>query len=79
MFDNLEENTTGIGERMFHRLFHKNIDFGNAVPYNEFVITLPRSIQDTATHQHHFSKAPGCCGAIGSMDALHVTLWRNCR
>jgi hypothetical protein len=72
MFDDLEENT-GIGEETFRRFFHKFIQFGSTVLYNEFVITPCDSNQHTATHQHEFNKA-GCHGAIGSTDAVHVTL-----
>jgi hypothetical protein len=71
-FDDLEENT-GIGEETFRRFFHTFIQFGSTVLYNEFVITPSDSNQHTATHQHEFNKA-GCHGAIGSTDAVHVTL-----
>jgi hypothetical protein len=71
-FDNLEENT-GIGEETFRRFFHKFIEFGSTVLYDEFVITPSKSNPHTSTHQHEFNKA-GCHGAIGSTDAVHVSL-----
>jgi hypothetical protein len=70
--DDLEENT-GIGEETFRRFFHKFIHFGSTALYDEFVITPSDSNHDTATHQHEFAQA-GCHGAIGSTDAVHVTL-----
>jgi hypothetical protein len=71
-FDDLEENA-GIGEDAFRRFFHKFIDVGSTVSCNEFIIAPGESNQDTATHQHEFNEA-GCHGAIGSTDAVHVTL-----
>ena len=71
-FDVLEENT-GIGEEMFRQFFHKFIEFGSTVLHDEFVITPSKSNPHTSTHQREFNKA-GCHGAIGSTDAVHVTL-----
>ena len=70
--DDLEENA-GIGEETFRRFFHKFIHFGSTLSCDEFVITPSESNQDTATHQHELAQA-GCHGAIGSADAVRVTL-----
>jgi hypothetical protein len=71
-FDDLEENAR-IGDETFRRFFRKFVVFGSTVSCNEFVIAPSESDQDTATHQHELNEA-GCHGAIGSTDAVHVTL-----
>jgi hypothetical protein len=72
MLNDFEENT-GIGEETSPGFFHKFNHFGSTALCAEFVITPTERNQDAASHQHEFAQA-GCHGAIGSADAVCVTL-----
>ena len=74
-FDDLEE-CTFISERTDERFFHKFIEYGSTVMYNDYIVAPQTSIE-ADLHMHEFRDA-GFDGGIGSMDATHVTI-ENCR
>ena len=70
-FDDLEEST-GISAEVHRIFFHKSLDYGVEILYPRFV-KYPTTSQEGLTHSLEFNKA-GMHGAIGSMDACHITI-----
>ena len=70
-FDDLAEST-GISEPVHRDFFHKHILFGKDVIYPKYV-KFPTSSEEASYHSYEFDMA-GMHGAIGSMDACHVTV-----
>jgi hypothetical protein len=69
MFDDLSESTA-ISEEVIRVFFHKFIEYGSSVLYQQYVVA-PTTVDDAIKHSHEFEMA-GLPGAIGSMDASHV-------
>ena len=74
-FDDLEE-ITFISERTHERFFKKFIEYGDIYLYPEYVIS-PSNPEDAKRHMFEMGLA-GFNGAIGSIDATHVTI-ESCR
>ena len=74
-FDCLEE-LTFISERTHERFFAKFIEYGATNLYTEYVVA-PQTAEEAQSHMYEMGLA-GFNGALGSMDATHVTI-ENCR
>lgn len=74
-FDDLEEHTF-ISLSTHYRFFEKFIEYGSTTLYEKYV-TSPADKEDFASVGHEYNQA-GFHGAIGSMDATHVTI-NGCR
>ncbi|KAG7342192.1 DDE superfamily endonuclease [Nitzschia inconspicua] len=72
-FDDLSENTA-ISEEVIRLFFHQFIKFGAEVLFEKHVIE-PRTASDLENHSHEYLVA-GFPGAIGSMDATHISCER---
>ena len=69
-FDDLSEST-GISEEVIRVFFQKFTDYGGRVLFNRHVIA-PETSDEAKKHVYEFEMA-GLAGAIGSMDATHIT------
>ena len=70
-FDDLEE-CTGISQEMHRAFFHIFVKFGRDVLYPKYV-KYPKNSEEADAHSREYELA-GMHGAIGSMDACHITL-----
>ena len=72
-FDDIEE-CTAVSRDVHHCFFHKFIEFGSTVLYEQFAVA-PVHVIDAHVNLHEYSKAgfPGC---VGSSDCTHINIDR---